>query len=608
LSTLSALRAAKTRYDVAALLNYKPSAVSFIVYKIPKAAKYTTFDIKKKGGGERRIDAPIPKLKALQKRLAYILYECLREIEESNKRKNKLSHAFRKGYSIITNAKAHKSRRYVLNLDLQNFFPSLNFGRVRGFFLKNNQFKLAEPVTTLLAQIACNDGVLPQGSPCSPILSELLTHFLDMRMVRLAERIRCSYTRYADDITFSTNQKYFPTTLAVAIDEGWVLGDELKSRIEDAGFTINDAKTRMQVRGSRQTVKGLTVNEKVNVPQRYYKTARAMTNSFLTTGSYTCDGVTNTSVQRLEGILNHIYHVRERQIDIAIDAEINTEKRHKLHADRTKQKNEYPSAIRLVYFRLVFFKHFIDPGKPLVICEGPTDPVYLKSAIRKLAKAHPKLASTKDGKLSLNVNFFKYSKQSKDLLQLRGGSGDLKYFLEAWNDKLAKYKYRPMTHPVIVLIDNDDGATKIFNLLQSKKFNTTISHATDLSFYHLGGPLYLIKTPNKGTDNKSCPEDFFDPTLLATKIDGKIFNPNKEHEAPGEYGKVIFAERIVRPQAATIDFSGFDPLLARIDAAIEDYTKLKVAAPTPAPPTPPATVLVQKKKKRAKPVSAKPKS
>jgi RNA-directed DNA polymerase len=191
LSTLSALRAAKTRYDVAALLNYKPSAVSFIVYKIPKAAKYTTFDIKKKGGGERRIDAPIPKLKALQKRLADILYECLREIEESNKRKNKLSHAFRKGYSIITNAKAHKSRRYVLNLDLQNFFPSLNFGRVRGFFLKNNQFKLAEPVATLLAQIACNDGVLPQGSPCSPILSELLTHFLDMRLVRLAERNRC---------------------------------------------------------------------------------------------------------------------------------------------------------------------------------------------------------------------------------------------------------------------------------------------------------------------------------------------------------------------------------------------------------------------------------
>ena len=582
--TLNALRAAKTRYDVAALLGYKPSALSFIVYQIPKAAKYTTFEIKKKGGGERRIDAPIPMLKGLQKRLADLLYECLRELEESEQRKNRLSHAFRKGYSIITNAKAHKSRRYVLNLDLENFFPSLHFGRVRGFFLNNNQFKLAEPVATLLAQIACNDGILPQGSPCSPIISELLTHFLDMRLVKLAARHKCSYTRYADDITFSTNQKEFPTTLAVAVGEGWVLSDELRSRIKGSGFTINDTKTRMQARSSRQTVTGLTVNEKVNVPQRYYKFARAMANSFLTTGNYHRDGVDDTSVERLEGILNHIYHIRERQIDLAIDAEENTGKRQKLHADRTEQKNEHPSAIRLVYYRLVFFKHFIDPAKPLIICEGLTDAVYLKSAIRKLAAAHPKLATTKSGKFSLNVNFFRYSNQAKDLLQMRGGSPDLKFFLAAWKDEFAKYKHRPMKHPVIVLIDNDDGAKEIFKLLQGKRFGIAISLSTDRPFYHLGGHLYLVKTPIKGADNKSCPESFFDPALLATKIDGKTFSPDKEHEAPGEYGKVIFAERVVRQQAGTIDFTGFDPLLTRIDAVIEDYATRKVASPLPTSP------------------------
>jgi RNA-directed DNA polymerase len=225
----------------------------------------------------------------------------------------------------------------------------------------------------------------------------------------------------------------------------------------------------MQVRGSRQTVTGLTVNEKVNIPQRYYKLARAMTNSFFTLGVYECEGEDSTSVQRLEGILNHIYHIRERQIDLEIDAEKNAERRHKLHADRTKQKNEYPSAIRVVYSRLVFFKNFVDPTRPLIICEGPSDPVYLKSAIRKLATAHPTLASSKAGKFSLNVNFFKYSKQSKDLLQLRGGSSDLKFFLEGWREGLAKYTYRPMKHPVIVLIDNDDGATQIFKLLQRQE-------------------------------------------------------------------------------------------------------------------------------------------
>jgi RNA-directed DNA polymerase len=583
LSILAALRAAKTRHHLAALLGYQPSALSFIVYKIPAAAKYTTFDIPKKAGGHRSIDAPVPKLKALQKSLAQVLHECTRELEELEGRKNKLSHAFRKEHSIITNAKVHKARRYVLNLDLENFFPSLHFGRVRGFFLNNNHFKLAELVATTIAQIACNNGILPQGSPCSPILSELLTHFLDMRLVKLAARNKCSYTRYADDITFSTNRKEFPAALAVAEGESWLLGDELTSRIEDAGFAINAAKTRMQVRGSRQAVTGLIVNEKVNVPESYYKRARAMTHSFLTTGKYKLDDVEETSVQRLEGILNHIYHIRERQIDLAIDITHKKEDLEKAHRERTKAKNEYPSAIRVVYFQLVFFKHFIDPPKPLIVCEGPSDIVYLKSAIRRLAAAHPKLIQIVDGKPTIKVNFFKYSKQSKDLLQLRGGAPDLKFFLEAWKAKVAKYKHRPMEHPVIVLIDNDSGANEIFGLLKGKKFNIKdISHKDDVPFYHLDGPLYLVKTPAKGADHKSCPESFFAPTVLAMKLNGKTFNPEKEHEAPGEFGKVMFAEQIVRPNAATIDFSEFDPFLARIDAVIDDYEKRKAASAAPA--------------------------
>jgi RNA-directed DNA polymerase len=597
-SILNELRAARNIYDLASLLGYKPKSISYILYKIPKAAKYTTFDIKKKDGSERRIDAPTPKLKGLQKRLAIVLYECLRELEATDKRKNKLSHAFRSGYSIITNAKAHKSRRYVLNLDLKDFFPTLNFGRVRGFFLNNRQFRLAEPVATMVSQIACNDGVLPQGSPCSPILSELVTHFLDIRLVKLADRNKCSYTRYADDITFSTNQKEFPKALAFEKGTSWILGKELISRIEDAGFQINAAKTRMQVRGSRQTVTGLTVNTKVNVSQDYYKLARAMTYSFLTTGSYKRDGVVENSVQRLEGILNHIYHIRERQIDIAIDAVIDEAKREKIHRDRTKQKNEYPSAIRSVYVNLVFFKHFIDPSKPLIVCEGPSDRIYLKSAIRKLAAAHPRLVSTKAGTTSVNLNFFRYSKQSKDLLQLRGGTPDLKYFLESWPAKFAKFSYRPVKHAVIILIDNDDGPVKsgLFNLLKGGKFNIKIDLATDQPFYHLGGPLYLIKTPLKGKDYKSRIEDFFDPSLLKTKLDGKTFNPDKDHDAPGEYGKVRFAEAVVRPLADKIDFSGFDPLLNRIDAVLADYDKR--VAPPPAPSTAATTTTTTASPKR----------
>jgi RNA-directed DNA polymerase len=592
-SVLDDLRSARTRHDFAAVLNYKPSALSYILYRLPEAERYQTFTIQKRSGGERQIDAPTEMLKGLQRRLAKILYDCLDELEAAQDPANKISHAFRHGYSIITNAKAHKSRRYVLNLDLADFFPSLNFGRVRGFFIQNRNFKLATPVATVLAQIACKDNALPQGSPCSPVISELLTHFLDMRLVRLAARNRCYYTRYADDITFSTNLREFPVALAVPAGTSWLLGEELRSRISDAGFKINDKKTRMQVRASRQTVTGLTVNRKVNVGQYYYKQARAMLHSFLTTGTYERDGVPDTSVQRLEGILNHIYHIRERLIDLTIENQENEEKRHKLHADRTKQKNEYPSAIRVAYYRLVFFKHFVAPSKPLIVCEGPTDAVYLKCAIRSLAAAHPKLASppkdtktaTKDGKIRVDVNFFRYSSQSRDLLQLRGGSADLKFFIESWKKNIARYKYRPAEHPVIVLVDNDEGANDIFKLLQNKnKFGLTISHATDDPFYHLGDHLYLVKTPVRGADNRSCPEDFFEQKVRDTKVDGKVFNPNKEHDAPGEYGKVVFAEKVVRPHSHQINFSGFEQLLARFDAVLEDFLKRRAIRPPAAAP------------------------
>jgi RNA-directed DNA polymerase len=577
LPALQALRSAKDRYDIAALLGYKPSSLAYIVYRIPPGAKYTTFAIQKKAGGERQIDAPIAKLKGLQKRLAVLLYDCLQEIEESEARKNKLSHAYRRGFSIISNASAHRARRYVLNIDLQNFFPGFNFGRVRGFFIKNKHFQLVEPVATLIAQIACNNGVLPQGSPCSPVITELLTHFLDIRLVRLAAKNKCSYSRYADDITFSTNQKIFPVVLAVPVGEGWLLSNELKARIQSAGFAINDAKTRMQVRASRQTVTGLTVNTKVNVPQHYYKRARAMTHQFLSTGKYIVDGAENTSVQKLEGILSHIYYIRERLIDLAILGQKNKERRVVLQEGRKIAKNKSPSGIRLVYYRLVFFKHFVAPSKPLIICEGKTDPIYLKCAIRQRAAQFPILVAEENGKQVFKVNFFKYSKQARDVLQLRGGSADLKSFIAAWRENFATFKYCPSPHPIIVLIDNDDGAKEIFGLIKGK-FKVPIGWDFDEQFYHLDGPLYLIKTPIKAAEHKSCIEDFFDATTLGTSMDGRKFNPEIEDGAEGEYGKVDFAEKVVRPNAHTIDFQGFDHLLSRIVAVIQDYDQRKAAA------------------------------
>lgn len=572
LSALADLRLARTRQDVAALLRFRPSRLSYIVFRIPKDERYTVFSIPKRGGGERRIDAPVPRLKVLQRRLADLLTKCLEEIEADRERKNTLSHAFRRNSSIITNAYTHKNRRYVLNIDLEGFFPSLHLGRVRGFFIRDNNFRLNENVATLLAQIACNDGRLPQGSPCSPILSELLTHFLDVRLARFAARNKCTYTRYADDITFSTNQREFPAALAVRQGEAWHLGGELRSRIENASFRINDAKTRMQVRGSSQSVTGLIVNEKVNVRQGYYKRLRAMTHTFLTKGEYQRDGARRDSAQSLEGMLNHIFHIKERQIDLTIEREKSEEKKKSLLADRKESAEKYPSAIRVLYRRLVFYRHFVDPAKPLIVCEGITDNVYMKCAVQHLSAAYPSLAPTRTGrKLEYPVQFFNYTPKARELLGLRGGSSYIKTFLNHWKANFEKYAHRPMNHPVIILIDNDDGAADIFKLLKGK-FNVTVDFVTRLPFYHLGDHLYLVKTPERGEDSKSSVEDFFPAALLDAKIDGKVFNRDKEHEAPGEYGKVVFAERVVRQQAGPADFLGFAPILTRIEKVIEHYS------------------------------------
>jgi len=126
---LSSLKAAKDRKELAKLLNYKPKSLTAIIYKIPPSMRYTSFEIDKKSGGKREIKAPNKKLKKLQQHLAAYLYNCQAEIEEQ-RNSSPVSFGFRKGGTIINHAKKHKRRRYVLNLDIRDFFPSIHFGRV----------------------------------------------------------------------------------------------------------------------------------------------------------------------------------------------------------------------------------------------------------------------------------------------------------------------------------------------------------------------------------------------------------------------------------------------------------------------------------------------
>src|SRR5580692_10124797 len=178
MSRLATLKAATSLADVAKLLNFKPKAVSYILYVLPDVSKYKTFQIPKRNGGQRTINAPVKGLKLLQSRLSDLLQDCMDEIAIARRLKDRTAHGFKRKLSIITNARQHRHRRWVLNLDLEDFFPSINFGRVRGFLLRNRDFQLHEHVATVITQIACHEDSLPQGSPCSPVISNLVAHLL----------------------------------------------------------------------------------------------------------------------------------------------------------------------------------------------------------------------------------------------------------------------------------------------------------------------------------------------------------------------------------------------------------------------------------------------
>ncbi|TAJ52483.1 MAG: RNA-directed DNA polymerase, partial [Nevskiaceae bacterium] len=388
MNRLALLRSAKTINDLADLLGVKHSGLSFILYKKPTETKYQSFTVPKKAGGVRAIHAPTSELKLFQRRLADLLQECLNEIEATfrktseDRRPEKISHGFHPGRSIITNAIQHRRRRYVLNVDLKDFFGTCNFGRVRGLLIKNEHFLLHDRVATVIAHLACHEGALPQGAPSSPVISNLIGRVLDIRLVKLANSVGCSYSRYADDLTFSTNDRQFPPQLAAEIPPSsgrWEPGPALLGEIASSGFSLNPKKTRMQLHESRQMVTGLVVNTRVNVSSDYRHLIRAMVHRLLTKGEYeisTAAGPIKGTTEQLQGMLSFIDSIDE------------------FNRKRFKERDvPFPRQRDETFRDFVFYRHVYQASRPTLICEGKTDNVYLTHAIRAMAKLFPDLAS-----------------------------------------------------------------------------------------------------------------------------------------------------------------------------------------------------------------------
>lgn len=566
MSRLALLKTAKTINDFADLLGVKHSGLSFVLYKKPAATKYHSFTIPKRTGGIRAIHAPTPDLKLFQRRLADLLQECLNEVEASyredskDRRPEKISHGFHPGRSIITNAIQHRRRRYVLNLDLLDFFGTCNFGRVRGLFCKNKHFLLHDRVATAIAHLACHEGKLPQGAPSSPVISNMIGRVLDIRLVKLANSVGCSYSRYADDLTFSTNELQFPAQLAVENPAGsghWELGSPLLGEIASSSFSLNPKKTRMQLRESRQMVTGLVVNSRVNVRSDYRHLIRAMVNRLLTKGEFdisTAAGPIKGTMEQLQGMLSFIDSIDE------------------FNRKRFKKRNvPFPRQRDETFQDFMFFRHVYRASRPTLICEGKTDNVYLTHAIRALAKSFPDLAALNaKGEVEIKVRRFKYvGTLTGKMLGLFGGTGDLAKFIANYR-KLSTKKFKSAGHsnPVIILIDSDAGAGPVRSVIKSIT-KTPVTGTED--FIHVFENLYVVATPIPEGATESMIENFFDAATKATVLNGKQFDPTSEEETDTTYAKASFAYNVVEAAPLKINFEGFAPLLDRIRKAIADY-------------------------------------
>lgn len=263
----------------------KPLTMSSLNYyknvEVSLRHRYHLFNIKKKSGKMRQICAPVPGLRIFQ--------SCLREIFNAYYDPSPNVCGFVNGRSIADGARRHVGKNYVLNIDLKDFFDSIEFHRVKTMLCfapfnmedeKDNPQSLPFVIANLCCtpkkvirvnkegkEYECVRSVLPQGAPTSPILTNLVCRQLDKKLYLLAKKYHCAYSRYADDITFSANKNIFK------IDSEFFR--ELKQIVEvECRLKINEDKTRVQSRKYRQEVTGLVVNKKVNVTKRYVKQIR----------------------------------------------------------------------------------------------------------------------------------------------------------------------------------------------------------------------------------------------------------------------------------------------------------------------------------------------
>lgn len=270
---------------------------------------YAQFSIAKGGGKVRHITAPDKRLKILQSKLAPLLGQLYRV-------RNPV-HGFVPARSVKTNAEAHGRRRFVINLDLKDFFPTITENRITGLL---RSLGVDDRVAEIIARLCCFNSHLPQGAPTSPVLSNMICFRLDSELLRSAKAARSIYTRYADDITFSSYQPPAPlfegALPAVGRFSPDTLAPSLRETFAGNGFIVNPDKGHYADRNSRRIVTGVKINAGLNVDRRYVRHIRALLYSVETLGlddaqqKYTDASGKGVIAEHLRGKISFIIHLK----------------------------------------------------------------------------------------------------------------------------------------------------------------------------------------------------------------------------------------------------------------------------------------------------------
>lgn len=550
----------EARQNIARFIKVDLKQLTHLLYKTKVENSYSKFTIPKRDGSERFIYAPNEELKFIQKKLNAKLCSVIEEYKTKNNIKSNISHGFEKGKGIFTNASVHRKKKYILTVDIKDFFNEFKFVRVKGFFEKSRMFNFSTEEAMLIAQLVCFKGSLPQGAPTSPVVANLIFNIVDMRIINLARKYKLNYSRYADDLTFSTNYESFKSKSDDFMKE-------LSLLVNRSGFELKPEKTRMKQKSERQMVTGLTVNSKVNAHRKYIKKTRAMADSLFKNGKITLDG-RKINLTQLEGRFNFLDY-----IDRCNDDRNNENKSFRTLNYREKQ-----------FQRFLFYKYFFNPNKPVIVTEGKTDIKHIKAALKRYYNMFPSLVEFIDGRFEYKVTFLKRSYRIRKYLGIEIDGADT--MINVWNlykgknglPNIFEYLKNKSTssqkrYPVILLFDNEMASSRpLKKFLNTTKFSSDSDNkklTEDLNLQIMDN-LYIQTLPFvEGMQDVEI-EDLYLPEQIIEIKDNENRTFKKEVEdLKKNFGKDTLSEYIYL-NYKDFDFSNFFPLLKSIESIINN--------------------------------------